>query len=69
MMRVKSFIAVIFMVVMLSASAFATQLPKDIKDFVSNQKDVPSIRFDGLINYDDGTIYLPVIPTNIEQVD
>ncbi len=69
MMRVKSFIAVIFMVVMLSASAFATQLPKDVKDFVINQKDVPSVRFDGLINYSDGTIYLPVIPTNLEQVD
>ncbi len=68
-MRVKSFITIISLSVMLMSSAFATQLPKEVKDFVINQKEVPSVRFDGIINYDDGTMYIPVIPANMEQVD
>ncbi len=68
-MRLKSFITIISMSIMLMSSAFATQLPKEVKDFVINQKDVPSVRFDGLINYSDGTIYIPVIPVDVEQVN
>lgn len=68
-MRFKSLVFVFFMTIMLSLSAFATQLPKEIRDFVVTQPEVPSIRFDGLINYSDGTIYLPVIPSNKVSVD
>lgn len=68
-MRLKSFITIITLSVMLMSSAFATQLPKEVKDFVINQADVPSIRFDGLINYSDGTMYIPVIPVETEPVD
>lgn len=68
-MRLKSFITIISISVMLMSTAFATQLPKEVKDFVINQNDVPSIRFDGLISYSDGTMYIPVIPVNYEPVD
>ena len=68
-MRVKFFITLIGMSVMLMSNAFATQLPKDVQDFVLSQKEVPSIRFDGLINYNDGTMYLPVIPSTMEKVE
>ncbi len=43
-------------------NAQAASLPKNIKDFLQAQKKIPSVRFDGLVIYNDNVLYLPVIP-------
>lgn len=58
-------IAVLTLVYCLSAMcSYATKLPPYILQTI--KKDLPeaSIRFDGLITLPDGTIYLPVLPSN-----
>lgn len=68
-MKLKNIVLVLALFVSLASSAFATQLPPDVKAFILKQNPSATIRFDGLIYYKDGTIYLPVVPSYLESVD
>ena len=58
-------IAVLMLVYLLSAmSSYATQLPTYVLDTIKKELPNSSIRFDGLVTLPDGTIYLPVLPSN-----
>lgn len=46
----------------------AVILPHDMKDFVLTTMQGSSIRFDGLVNLDNGTLYIPVIPAQPQKV-
>ena len=58
-------IAVLTIVYCLSAmSSYATKLPSYIVKTIKNDLPKASIRFDGLVTLPDGTVYLPVLPSN-----
>ena len=58
-------VAVLTLVYCLSAmSSYATKLPPYIVQTIKTDLPNASIRFDGLVTLPDGTIYLPVLPSN-----
>lgn len=46
----------------------AIVLPHDMRDFVLKNMQGSTIRFDGLVNLNDGTLYMPVIPAQPQKV-
>lgn len=67
----KSFIlAILFSVLVIAPTpVFATQLPVVMQKFIRQELPNANIRFDALITLEDGTIYLPVIPSLEQKVD
>lgn len=68
-MKLKAIILSMLILCISSVSAYAAQLPRDMKDYLQAQKKVPSIRFDGIVIYNNDVMYLPVIPAYPEKVD
>ena len=68
-MKLKAIILSMLILCISSVSAYAVQLPRDMKDYLQAQKKVPSIRFDGIVIYNNDVMYLPVIPAYPEKVD
>lgn len=68
-MKIKVFILSLIIFLMGSLQADATQLPKEIKNFLQEQKKVPVIRFDGIVIYNNDVMYIPVLPAYPENVD
>lgn len=68
-MKIKSFIISLIILLVGTMQAQATQLPKDIKDFLLAQKKVPTVRVDGIVVYNNDVMYLPVYPAYSENVD
>lgn len=68
-MKLKAIILSMLILCISSVSAYAAQLPRDMKDYLQSQKKVPSIRFDGIVIYNNDVMYLPVIPAYPEKVD
>lgn len=64
----KIFYSLVLMVVT-GSCAIATALPPQVKDFILKENPKATIRFDGLVTYEDGTIYLPIIPSYLDNVD
>ena len=65
---IKFLISLIFLF-NLTSSAFATQLPQPIVNYIMTKFPNAIIRFDGLVTLPDGTGYLPVFPINMAIVD
>ncbi len=53
----------------LTSSAYATQLPQDLKDFVNKSFPKTDFRFDGVVILPDNTVYLPLIPAKFDKAD
>lgn len=53
----------------LSSSAYATQLPQDLKDFINKSFPKTDFRFDGVVILPDNTVYLPLIPAKFDKAD
>ena len=69
-MKIKSVLIILLLfLINSSVPAFATQLPKQVRTFLTSQKRVPSIRFDGVITYNNDVMYLPVLPAYPLNVD
>lgn len=68
-MKIKSIICAFLILITSSLSAQATQLPKELKDYLMIQKKVPTIRFDAVVVYGPNVMYLPVFPAYPEKVD
>ncbi len=68
-MKIKSIILSIILFFTAINTAQATQLPKEVKDYIINQAKVPTIRFDGIIIYNNDVMYLPVFPSVMNKVD
>lgn len=49
-----------------SVSAYATQLPNEIKSCITKDFSKVNFRFDGVIILPDGTVYLPLIPSKFD---
>lgn len=61
--------AVTSLVLMGGLSAEAVLLPHPMRVYLFNNVAKSSIRFDGLINFPNGTMYIPVIPAQQKEVD
>lgn len=68
-MKIKSLIISLILFFMISLSAEASQLPKEVRDYLTTQKQVPSIRYDGVIVYNNNIMYLPIFPSFPNKVD
>ncbi len=68
-MKIKLIVSMLIIFFISVMQAEATQLPKNVKQFLTSQKDVPSIRFDGLIIYNDNLMYMPVLPAYPKDVE
>ncbi len=54
---------------MSAISAFATELPENLKTFVSKDFPKATFRFDGVVQLPDGTVYLPLLPAKMLDVE
>lgn len=61
----KKIIIVLALFLAVSGCSYASELPKEIKSFVSTEFPQTNFRFDGVIILPDNTIYLPLIPARI----
>ena len=68
-MKIKIFIFTLIIFLMAAVPSYAKQLPKEIKDFLQTQKKVPTVRFDGIVVYNDNVMYIPVFPAYPEEVE
>ncbi len=68
-MKLRAIILSIFIMCISAMSVYASALPREIKDYLQAQKKIPSIRFDGIVIYNNDVMYLPVIPAYVEKVD
>lgn len=67
-MKIKAILTVIIML-MLNLNATATQLPKEVKDYLQAQKKIPSVRYDGVVVYNNNVMYIPILPAYPENVE
>ena len=68
-MKLKSLILSFMVLFMASVTADASQLPKMVKDYLTTQKKVPTVRFDGVVTYNNEVMYLPVYPSYPKEVE
>lgn len=62
-MKIKTILlSILIFFMMTTIQAEASQLPKQIRDYLVSQKKVPTIRFDGVVTYGKDLMYLPVYP-------
>ena len=52
-----------------SGVSFAEQVPQNVQDFVNQTFPETNFRFDGVIVLPDNTMYLPIFPAKVENVD
>ena len=50
-------------------SIFAEQVPQNVQDFVNQTFPETNFRFDGVIVLPYNTMYLPIFPAKVENVD
>jgi len=68
-MKIKSLLLTFIIFAIGALSAEATQLPKELKDYLQNQKKVPSVRYDGVVVYNNDVMYIPVFPAYPQNVE
>lgn len=68
-MKFKRFLITFLMFAISATSALATQLPQEVTDFLFKENPKTAIRFDGLITFMDGTVYLPIFPAYTNKVE
>src|SRR5574344_1458203 len=61
----RKFILMLFILLITTTSAMATQLPDKLKSYISKDFPKTTFRFDGVILLPDGTEYLPLIPAKM----
>ncbi len=69
-MKIKHFILTFIIFTVCALGADATQLPKELKDFLQNQKKIPAVRYDGVIIYNNNDVmYIPVFPAYPQEIN
>lgn len=69
-MKIKAFLFTLLILFTFNSTVVeASQLPKQVRDYLTTQKKVPTIRFDGVVTYDKDLLYIPVFPANPKDVD
>ncbi len=62
--NLKNITALVLIYFLTAMSSYATKLPAYILETLKTDLPSASVRFDGLISLPDGTVYLPVLPSN-----
>ncbi len=69
-MKIKALLLSLLILVTMSAIPVeASQLPKQVRDYLVSQKKVPTIRFDGVVTYSKDLMYLPVYPAFPAEIE
>ena len=68
-MKIKLLISILFMLFISVLAVDAAQMPKEIKDYLLSQKTVPTVRFDSIVVYSKDVMYLPVLPSQVQDVE
>ena len=68
-MKIKLLILTMLVFFFGTMDAKATVLPKEVKDYLVSQKKVPTVRFDGVVVYNEDIMYLPIFPAYATEVD
>ena len=68
-MKLKSLVLSFMILFMANVTADASQLPKMVKDYLTTQKKVPTVRFDGVVTYNNEVMYLPIYPSYPKEVE
>ncbi len=69
-MKIKIIILTLIIFSLNALSSYATQLPKELKDFLVSQKKIPTVRYDGVIIYKNNDVmYIPVFPAYPNETD
>ena len=68
-MKIRLVVIALLMLFMNISQAEATQLPKEVKAFLTSQKKVPTIRHDGVVVYNNEATYIPILPAYPENVE
>ena len=63
----KKVLGVLIGLMLTVTSAFATKLPNDVQSYLKKNISGIDIRFDGVIIYPDGTLYLPLYPASFKK--
>lgn len=66
-MKFKKILCLAIAYLALSSSAFATKLPDNILNTLKNEVPEIGVRFDGMITLPDKTVYLPVLPSQVNK--
>ena len=67
-MKIKTLICLTAFLAVSAVSACASDVPKDIRNYLMQQKQLPSIRPDGAVIYSSDIMYLPVFPAHLKKV-
>ena len=65
----KKFLGIVLALLFSMTTVFAAKLPADIQSYLKKNVSGIDIRFDGVIIYPDGTIYLPLYPASAKKPD
>ena len=65
----RRFLLIILSLFISFSTAFASKLPEDVQQYIENSFPKTNFRFDGVIILQDATIYLPLIPAKIPEVE
>ena len=68
-MKIKAIIISLLILFTGAIQAYAGQLPRDMKNYLLQQKHIPSVRYDGIVVYSKDLMYLPVLPAYPQKVD
>lgn len=68
-MKIKALIITLLMFFTANMAVEASQLPKVVKNYLVSQKKVPTVRFDGIVTYNNEVMYLPVYPAHQIEVE
>jgi DNA-binding beta-propeller fold protein YncE len=68
-MKIKAIIISVLIMFFGAIQANAGQLPRDMKNYLLQQKHIPSVRYDGIVVYNKDLMYLPVLPAHPQKVD
>ena len=60
---------VLIMSLILTAPGFCTQLPESVVEFIKEKFPKAGIRFDGLVELPDETVYLPILPLVYDELE
>ncbi len=68
-MKIKSIIVSILILSIFCGYAQASQLPKEVRDYLVTRKKVPTIRFDSVVVYNNDVMYLPIYPSYPKETE
>lgn len=64
---IKKFLGILIALLLTVSTVFAAKIPSDVQSYIKDNISNVDIRFDGVIIFPDGTIYLPLFPASFAK--